>query len=254
MKVSHYDVLQVSAKAIPEVIKAAYQKLKPVLSEAAQGGDHEARNQLLFLEEAYLVLSSPEKRAAYDVSLTAAPVLNPQPVHSYAYQSESTFLSWWLDSRTGRLMIGIALIALAYSAYKFMGQRGDQQIRSQQVEVQSVREVGTVRNEAYRAESERFLVEGAVQNQGKMIDIASEEAARRKAELDYRANASAKSLELQQQRLDAQLQQQRWAQEQYEKDRERREAKALADAPKKQLCNMYALNGNVRDARAAGCY
>lgn len=259
MKLSYYEVLQVSAIASPDVIEAAYQKLKPYLSAAAANGDQEARNQLFFLEESYAVVSSPEKRAAYDASLSPEmPAQSDKPMTAYAFESESTFMSWWRDSMTAKLMLGIAIFTAAYSLYKYMALGSDQQIRNRQVNVQEVRDLGKVQNDAYRAESERILVQGALGNQNKVIDrsydIESQEAARCKAELEYRANAGSKSLEMQQQRLEAQLQQQRWAQEQYEKERQHREARELADAPKKQLCNMYALNGNVRDARAAGCY
>ncbi len=256
MKLSYYEVLQVSAKASPEVIEAAYQKLKPLLSEAAKSGDQEARNQLFFLEESYSVLSSPEKRAAYDEASSEVPTssVGYQAAGAYAYETDAGFLGWWRDSLTGKLLLGVAIFAAAYSFYKFTGQRGEQQILNRQVDVQESR----ARSEASRVENERVQAEGAISAQHKFIDrsyeIASQEAERRKAELEYRANAGSRSLEMQQQRLEAQLQQQRWAQEQYEKDRQMREAREQAEAPKKQLCNMYALNGNVRDARAAGCY
>lgn len=259
MKLSYYEVLQVSAKASPDVIEAAYQKLRPALAEAAANGDQEARNQLFFLEESYATVSSPEKRAAYDASLSHdKPAQSYQPTMAYAYESDRGFMSWWHDSMTAKLLVGIAIFAAAYSFYKFMGQQSEQRMLNRQVDVQEARDLGKVQNEAYRAENERILVQGAVSNQNKFIDrsydLESQEAARRKAELEYRANAGSKSLDMQQQRLEAQLQQQRWAQEQYEKERQHREARELADAPKKQLCNMYALNGNIRDARAAGCY
>lgn len=259
MKISHYDVLQVSPRAMPEVIKAAYQNLKPGLTEQAREGSDEARNQLLFLDEAYAVLSSPEKRSAYDESLAqTSPAAHATQNISYTYESESAFRGWWGDAKTSRFLIAVAFFAAIFAAYKFTGQRADQQMLGKQVDTQAEKEVGMVRNDSYRAENERMLVQGAVNNQGVLIeksyDIAAQEAARRKAELDYRANAGSQMLEMQRQQLEAQQQQQRWAQEQYEKDRQAREARAVADAPKKQLCNMYALNGNVRDARAAGCY
>lgn len=252
MKLSHYDVLQVSPRAIPEVIQAAYQNLKPGLVEKAREGSQEARNQLLFLEEAYLVLLSPEKRAAYDESLAqTSPAARPAQDVTYAYVQESTFLGWWGDSKTTRFLIAIAFFSALFAAYKFTGQRGEQKILTNQVK-------GGVHNDSYRAESERVLVQGSVQNQGELInksyDIAAQEAERRRTELEYRANANSQMLDMQRQRLEAQQQQQKWAQEQYEKERQVREARAAADAPKKQLCNMYALSGNVRDARAAGCY
>lgn len=248
MKISHYDTLQVSSKAQPEVIEGAYQKLKPVLAEKAAEGDQEARNQLLFLEEAFAVLSSPEKRSAYDASLLAStPAVTTVPASAYTYQSDNTFLSWWGDSKTTRLILAAGVCAALFSAYKFMGQNNEQKILKQQTETQASRDLGHVKTDAYRAESERMLVQGAVQNQRGAIDIHA-------SEVENRAAASAKALELQQQRLDAQIQAQRWAQEQHEKEVQRREAQIAAEAPKKQLCNMYALNGNTRDARAAGCY
>lgn len=256
MKTSHYDVLQVSTKASAEIIDAAYQRLKPNLTEAARGGDFEARNQLLFLEEAYSVLSSPEKRAAYDAAQSPATAQAPayQSTHAYVPAIET---SSGLSGAT-RLMLGLGLCAAVFSAYKFMGQSGQQKNQANQIEASAQRGTGEIRNDAYRAENERMLVQGAVQNQSKHIDrsydIADREAERRRTELEYRANADAQVLEMQRRRLEAQQQQQQWAQEQYEKDRKLREAKMAADAPKKQLCNMYALNGNTRDARAAGCY
>lgn len=260
MKISHYDVLQVSNKALPAVIEAAYQHLRPALTAAAGAGDLEARNQLLFLEEAYAVLSSPEKRRAYDASITPGPSVNSYQTAtppSCSYRAENDF-SGGDSSLTKKLLLTLVLLAAVFSAYKFLGKHSEQKTLDKQVEIQEGKELGTLRNDAYRAENERMLVQGVVQNQDKAIernyDVASREAERRRMETEYRANAGAKSLELQQQRLDAQLQQQRWAQEEYEKDRQQREAKAVADAPRAQLCNMYALNGKTQEARAAGCY
>ena len=257
MKSTYYDVLQVSPKASLEFIKAAYAHIKPTLLSASNGGSEEAKNQLLFLEEAYSVLSSPEKRAAYDAKISGDEV--PQTsVPSFSYAADDAFEPKWRDTTLGRVMIAVIFFAIVFSVYKFMGQRGEQKLQNKQLEIQSQRDIGSVQNDSYHAETERSLVNGAVQNQDKLIDrsfdIASREAERRQAELEHRATLSAQQQEMQRQRQEAMLQEQRWRQEQYEKDRQAREARAAADAPKKQLCNMYALNGNTRDAQAAGCY
>lgn len=258
MKTSHYDTLQVSTRASTEIIDAAYQRLKPSLTEAARNGDFEARNQLLFLEEAYSVLASPEKRAAYDAAQAPASAQAPAYQRTYAYEAASSAPSGMFASGTARLVLSLGLCVAVFSAYKFIGQSGQQKNQANQIEASAQRGAGEVRNDAYRAENERMLVQGTVHNQGKQIDnsynIADREAERRQRELDYRANADAQVLDMQRRRLEAQQQQQQWQQEQYEKDRKLREAKIAADAPKKQLCNMYALSGNTRDARAAGCY
>ncbi len=258
MKYTHYDILQVSPKANLEVIKAAYTHIKPTLLTAASGGSEDAKNQLLFLEEAYSVLSSPEKRAIYDAKLSdnfASPSYHQSITH---VDDESVFSTSWRESTVGRILIAGIFFAVVFSVYKFIGQRGEQKIQTKQVEIQAQREIGSVQNDSYRAETERTLVQGSVQNQGNLIDksydVASREAERRRTELEYRANAGTQQLEMQRQRQEAMLQEQRWRQEQYEKERQAREAKAAAEAPKRQLCNMYALNGNTRDAQAAGCY
>ena len=258
MKKSHYDTLQVSTKASTEVIDAAYQRLKPSLNEAARNGDFEARNQLLFLEEAYSVLVSPDKRAAYDAAQSPAAPQIPAYQPAYVFESANSAPSGVLASTSSKLLIGLSLCALAFTVYKFNGQSAQQKIQAKQIEINAQQGSGEVRTDNYRAENERMLIQGVVQNQSKQIDssynIADREAERRQRELDYRANAEAQALEMQRRRLESQQQHQQWQQEQYEKERKLREARIAAEAPKKQLCNMYALNGNTRDARAAGCY
>lgn len=256
MKITHYDLLQVSPKASPDVINAAYAQIKAKVLASASEGDQDAKNQLVFLEEALAVLSSPEKRAAYDAKLSES-VATPSPALSMSYVDESAFSPSWQQSTVGRILIAGVFFAVVFSVYKFVGQRGDHKIQNKQLEIQSQKELGAVQNDATRAGTERSFVQGTVQNQEKLIDkaydIASRETEQRKTELEYRANATAQQLEMQRQRQEAMLQDQRWRQEQYEKDRQAREARMEADAPKRQLCNMYALNGKTREAQAAGC-
>lgn len=260
MKSSYYDILQVSPKASAAVINAAHANLREALVRATQSGDQEARNQLLFLDEAFGVLSSPVKREAYDANLlqvNAAPSLPLQNSSGQLY-SESTFMNWWGDSTTLKVLLAVGAFAAVFSAYKFIGQSGEQGVKAKQVEVLQVRELGAVQNDNYRAETERAIGQGALQNEKNLIDksydIASREAERRRTELEYKANAGSQMLEMQRQRHEAQLKEQKWRQEQYEKELKLREAREAADAPKRQLCNMYALNGKYREARAAGCY
>lgn len=260
MKNTHYDTLQVSPKANLDVIKAAYAQIKPTLLNAVGEGNEDARNQLLFLDEAYAVLSSPEKRAAYDQKLSEN-FVPPASSQTITYFDDAIHSPSWSASIGGKIVIAGVFFAVVFSVYKFVGQRGEQKNQSKQLEIQAAREIGSVQNDSYRAETERNLAQGSVQNQDKLIDksyeIAARETERRKMELEYRANAGTQQLEMQRQRQEAMLQEQRWRQEQYEKDRQAREAKAAekaaADAPKRQLCNMYALNGNFREAREAGC-
>jgi len=255
MKVSHYDILQVSPRASHEIIVAAFDRLKATLHARKLEGDDEARNQLIFLEEAYAILASPDRRTAYDAALlnavngvaTPAAVATVAPVHRPSDPS-SGFSRWFL---------ALAISCAAFGAYKFMGQSGGQKIQEKAVDAQVQQAVGGVRNDAYRAESERTLIQGVVTNQAAVIDrsyeIASKEADRRRAELEYRAEVGSQVIDLQRQRQEAQIQEMKWRQEQYEKERKLREQRAAADAPKQQLCTMYQLNGKYAEARAAGC-
>lgn len=260
MKTSHYDVLQVSQKASPEIIRAAYLQLKPILSEKAQAGSEDARNQMLFLEEAYLVLSSPEKRSAYDKAFDNAPgepvkAVSPNHMH----QTESVFLSWWGNSKTSRVLIAIALFAVVFAVYQFLGQSGKQKIQVKQVEVQAAKDNGVVNNDAFRAQSERTFVEGVVQNQDKLIDrsydIASREVERRRTELEYRADAGTQLLEMQRQRQESQIQEQKWRQEQMERgERDRVLQREQAVVRHKLACIRYNDLRLFEEARAFGCY
>lgn len=253
MKQSYYDVLQVSPRATSDIIDSAYSQLRKKLSAEASNGGEDARNQLLFLEEAYAVLSSPQKREAYDKKNqpdVARSTMNP------TYYADDVIQESWSSTFFGRITIAALVLGSCFAAYKFGIERTVQGSADKQV--LSSKDRPAIQNDVFRAETERALVQGAIQNQERQIgnsyDIAARESERRRAEFDHRASIEAQRIELQRQRQEVMLEEQRWRQEQREKDRQAKEAKEIADAPKRQLCNMYALNGNTRDARAAGCY
>ena len=62
---SFYDVLEVSAKASPEAIHAAYERLH---TKYGAGAEHDARSRMRreAVEEAFATLSDPLKRMLYD--------------------------------------------------------------------------------------------------------------------------------------------------------------------------------------------
>lgn len=63
---SHYDILEVSPKASPEVIRAAYKSLMQRHHPDKSGNGSAATQQAASIALAYEVLSDPQRRLAYD--------------------------------------------------------------------------------------------------------------------------------------------------------------------------------------------
>jgi hypothetical protein len=66
MKKTLYDILHVTTKASPELIEVAYQARKAILKDAT---DHESKNELTFVQQAFEILSDQKQRAKYDQDL-----------------------------------------------------------------------------------------------------------------------------------------------------------------------------------------
>lgn len=91
---SHYDILELTTDATPQEIRSAYLRLKSSyskdnLASYSVYSREETEELLSKIEEAYLVLSNPERRRAYDQSNQIAsdvmsgmdhPMYRPEPV------------------------------------------------------------------------------------------------------------------------------------------------------------------------------
>ena len=68
----HYEVLQVHPKATPEIISKAYRTLAARHHPDSQKPEDRPASEELMkrINEAYAVLSDPQKRAAYDRTLS----------------------------------------------------------------------------------------------------------------------------------------------------------------------------------------
>lgn len=66
---THYDVLEVSRAASPEVLRAAYRSLIQRFHPDRNPGDADAAEKATLVINAYQVLSDPAARAAYDLEL-----------------------------------------------------------------------------------------------------------------------------------------------------------------------------------------
>lgn len=68
---THYDTLEISPKASPEVVRAAYRSLIQRFHPDRRPGDEAAAARAAAITEAYELLSDPARRAAYDEHLAA---------------------------------------------------------------------------------------------------------------------------------------------------------------------------------------
>lgn len=74
---NHYDVLEVSPEASPEVIRAAYKSLMQRYHPDRNPGDAATAERATRVVQAYEVLSDAGRRAAYDLSLRQMANLRP---------------------------------------------------------------------------------------------------------------------------------------------------------------------------------
>lgn len=82
MRKDYYEILGVDRNATPEEIKRAYRKLVKKYHPDLHKDDPEAAKKMAEINEAYEVLSDPEKRKKYDMYGTA-----DIPTGDYSYQS-----------------------------------------------------------------------------------------------------------------------------------------------------------------------
>jgi DnaJ-class molecular chaperone len=96
--VDHYRVLQVTRDAEPEVIERAYRALaRKHHPDRAAGDKQRAHSRMQEVNEAYRVLSDPERRRHYDAGLPAA------EAHGWDLFLERGLVGLFLDRyRSGR--------------------------------------------------------------------------------------------------------------------------------------------------------
>lgn len=88
MKPTHYQVLQISSAASPEVVDAAWKALIRIYHPDGQSPDHQ---KAVLINQAHDILMDTEKRAAYDLQLKSErrprPVTRPGTNAARAYPS-----------------------------------------------------------------------------------------------------------------------------------------------------------------------
>ena len=228
MKKTLYEILGVDKSAPQELIHDAYKLMLARLGASLDNGDAKAQNDIVVLKDAYYVLSNGYKRAEYDLKLQSVsdnenmarlhggysldvkqdPILQP----SYSHAGP-VFLTWWTTSKTSLLLTGVFVLFLAYIGLGYFSTSSEVKIATKEMQ-----EIGKI--EAARVVNEGKLVDGVVKNEevaihheaqviNRAISVAEEQEARRRQELEYRANANAQYIEIQKREQDARLEMQK---------------------------------------------
>jgi curved DNA-binding protein CbpA len=115
---THYEVLGITTTATAAEVKTAYRKLARAFHPDRHGGNPQAGAKFTAINDAYVVLSDPAQRAAYDLSLrpTAPPPaaphigVSPEDAQSIAPLDESDVeTAAKLGAAGGALLTGLAL-------------------------------------------------------------------------------------------------------------------------------------------------
>lgn len=113
---TYYDLLKVDRKAAPEGVRAAYRSLAQRYHPDKRPGNADAIRVMAALNEAYAVLSDPQRRASYDRAIDGASLRTrnarraaQQPVHDAMWP-------WWLLFAT----FAFAVLSIGVVAYRMV--------------------------------------------------------------------------------------------------------------------------------------
>lgn len=245
MASNFYQILEADESASQEALLTLFEKKSERLKLELGEGSPTAKEQLWFLRQAHETLSRPEKRAAYDDGLKAKPFINNNAVPVSAKREG---LSWKIN------ILMIALLASGLIGFGlYLGRTNKKDDHTAKV-LQTNRNAD---NDATRAGTERVLVEGVVNNDSKIIDrsaelgnrslnIQQDAENRRRQELEYRANAGAQILDMQQQNQNRMLA----MQEQQSRDAQRYAEERKAEKERLYWACMNAALDKMSSANA----
>jgi len=199
MASNYYQILEANEAASQETLKSLYEQKFKRLTQELEEGNPTAKEQLWALRQAYELLSQPAQRAAYDNSLK--PRAGAEKASRQVARTQK--LTWKMNVL---LLAILGSCLVGFGLYLGRANKKDDHV------VQVLQTNRGADNDATRADTERALVDGAINNTSKAIDRSAELANRsldiqqdaenrRRQEMEYRASADAEVLRQQQERL-----------------------------------------------------
>lgn len=233
-----YDILEVSPGAPSEVVLAAYERLSQKYDpqNPANSGNPDIKILRLAVEDAYLTINNPGKRAQYDKKLEARARAMYQPV--------VVVESFWTTPK----LIVIALIALAGGGYYYSQKKAEAKLAAEiaiaEARAQEAREAA----EKARSTTEEARLILRQQQQERMAEDRARrerDQALRQFSNEQRAYSSAANSPTMRERQE----QQREFQRQREEQQAAVAARNVADKEKAELCRLE----RERYGRAISC-
>lgn len=213
-------------------------------------------------------LGKPKARERYDRQLfervtpvTSVPSRALIPNEGNSVASDHIMLSLW-ESRKSTVIIGVvSLCVIGYMVIGFYKERETSASRNKAISVEILKVNRGADVAATRADTERVLVDGAVRNDEKTIEIQGQVAnrvvsiqesaeSRQSRELEYRANAGAEILRQQQEQLKIANEQLKWERTQVEQESAARRSRERVISDKREIFNTLMSQGRIAEARA----
>jgi curved DNA-binding protein CbpA len=113
---TYYDLLKVSREAAPEGVRAAYRSLAQRYHPDKRAGSPDAVRVMAALNEAYAVLSDPQKRASYDRAIDGARLRAESARRSPVQPVPEAMWPWWLLFAT----FAFAVLSIGVAAYRMV--------------------------------------------------------------------------------------------------------------------------------------
>jgi DnaJ-class molecular chaperone len=113
---TYYDLLKVDRRAGPEGVRAAYRSLAQRYHPDKRPGSADAVRVMAALNEAYAVLSDPQRRASYDRAIEGARRRTEGAPGGRAQRVRDAVWPWWLLFAT----FAFAVLSIGVVAYRMV--------------------------------------------------------------------------------------------------------------------------------------